>query len=112
MSVSIGTTAVVSRSFGAGDTADSIVATSQSLGLSLIMGVALTLLALGTARLILPVFSSSPEVIEQARLYLSIFSTYLIPFSVLSIVNAAFRAIGDAKTPLAVVLAATSVTIA
>src|SRR4030095_11141367 len=57
-------------------------------------------------------FSASPEVIEQARLYLSIFSTYLIPFSVLSIVNAAFRAIGDAKTPLAVVLRATSVTIA
>jgi len=111
MSVSIGTTAVVSRSFGAGETADSIIATSQSLALSLIMGLALALLALCTARLVLPVFSSSAQVIEQAQLYLSIFSIYLMPFSVLSIVNAAFRAIGDAKTPLAVVLATTAVTI-
>ena len=112
MSVSVGTTALVSRAFGAGDKGGSVLATAQSLVLSLMMGTVLALAALATAALILPVFSSSAAVIAQGRLYLSIFAGYLVPFSILSIINAAFRAIGDAKTPLAVVLAATTVTIA
>ncbi len=112
MSVSVGTTAVVSRAVGAGDTADSIAATSQSLALALMMGVVLAILAFLTSSLVLPVFTSSKPVIEQAQLFLRIFSMYLIPFSILSIVNASFRAIGDAKTPLAVILAVTTVTVA
>ncbi|MBI4533261.1 MAG: MATE family efflux transporter [Candidatus Melainabacteria bacterium] len=112
MSVSVGTTAIVSRSFGSGETADSITATSQSLLLAAVLGIVMSLMGLAIAQLILPLFTSSAEVIKQGQLYLSIFGFYLIPFSIVSIVNAAFRAIGDAKTPLVVVIVMTAITVA
>ena len=112
MSVGVGTTAVVSRSFGAGDRTGSILATGQSLSLSLIMGVVLCTLAFATASLILPFFTTSADVLRQGQLYLSIFALQLLPFSIASIINAAFRAVGDAKTPLMVTIVATSITIA
>jgi multidrug resistance protein, MATE family len=111
MSVSVGTTAIVSRAFGARDTEESIRGTSQSLSLSIFMGLLLTILAWLIAGFIVPMFSSHQEVVDQSRLYLGIFALYLVPFSVVSIVNAAFRAIGDAKTPLVIVVVMTAINV-
>lgn len=121
MSVSVGTTAVVSRSFGAGNTDDTMAATAQSLSLAVVVGILLAAATLVVARTILPVFSgpagmvtepgAESAMLTQGRLYLTIFGIFLIPFSILTIINAAFRAIGDARTPLAVVVVSTVICI-
>jgi MATE family multidrug resistance protein len=111
MSVSVGTTAIVSRAFGAKDTQESIRGTSQSLSLSVLMGLLLTVVAWLIAKFIVPFFSNHQFVIDQSRLYLSIFALYLIPFSIVAIVNSAFRAIGDAKTPLVIVVVMTTINV-
>lgn len=112
MSLGVGTTAIVSRAYGEDKPADANFATGQSLGLSIITGLVLTLLALFTAHYLLPLFSQAPDVVAQGTLYLGIFSLYIIPFSMASIGSAAFRAIGDAKTPLLIVLTEVAVNIA
>lgn len=119
MSVSVGTTAVVSRAYGSGNSAETIAGTAQSLTLSMCLGVILAAVSLLVAQFGLPLFGNitgaSPgketNMLSQGRLYLSIFSAFLIPFSMLTIINAAFRAIGDAKTPLAVVAVSTVICI-
>lgn len=103
-SVSVGTTAIVSREYGEGNTEGTLNATAQSLLVSVLSGLFLAVGALCLAGLLLPYFTRSPQVVEQGRLYLSIYGLYMIPFSVLCISGAAFRAIGDARTPLLVVL--------
>jgi putative MATE family efflux protein len=75
------------------------------------MGLLLTILAWLIAGFIVPMFSNHREVVDQSRLYLGIFALYLVPFSVVSIVNAAFRAIGDAKTPLVIVVVMTAINV-
>jgi len=103
-SVSVGTTAVVSREFGEGNLDATYTATAQSLIMSVSSGFVLALAALLCAKFILPYFTHSPDVVAQGNLYLSIFGIYMVPFSLLCISGAAFRAIGDAKTPLLIVL--------
>lgn len=121
MSISVGTTAVVSRSFGAGDLNESVSGTAQSLVLAVLSGVVLSICSLSVAYLLLPLFAGPPalsgqagtsEVVEQGRGYLALFSIFLIPFSLTTTINAAFRAIGDARTPLLVVLVSTAICIA
>ncbi|MBX9686337.1 MAG: MATE family efflux transporter [Candidatus Obscuribacterales bacterium] len=103
-SVSVGTTAIVSREFGEGNSENTVKATAQSLSISVSSGFVLALAALLLARYFLPFFTKSPAVVEQGCLYLSIFGLYMIPFSLVCIIGAAFRAVGDARTPLLIVL--------
>jgi putative MATE family efflux protein len=102
MSISTGTTAIVARHFGERDIKSASYATAQSLILSLIAGLVLSAMSFQLSHLLLPLFARSPEVLNYGREYLSVYGWYLIPFSVTCISNAAFRAIGDAKTPLLV----------
>lgn len=110
-SISVGTTAIVSREFGEGNAEGTIRSTTQSLVVSVTFGFVMAIAALSFARLLLPLFSKSPAVIEQGTLYLSIFGLYMIPFSLICITGAAFRAIGDSKTPLWVILVQVSICI-
>lgn len=112
MSVSTGTTAIVSRYFGEGDGEAACKSTAQSLILSVFSGVILSAMALTSAAVLLPIFTRSHEVDVFCREYLSIFGWYLLPFSITSISNAAFRAIGDAKTPLRVMIVQVIINIA
>lgn len=112
MSMGVGTTAIVSRAFGAADVEASAHATAQSLALSVITGLFLTVIALVAGRYALPLYNADPEVIRQAQIVFGIFGFYLIPFSLWVITTAAFRAIGDTKTPLIVGLIMTCLNIA
>ncbi len=112
MSLSMGTTSLVSRACGSEDWEEACKATSQSLSLSLVLGAALFALVLLAAQIILPVLNLPENVTSQGQLFLSVASWYFLPFSILSIVNAAFRAIGDAKTPLIVIACMTALNIA
>lgn len=111
MSISVGTTAIVSRAFGAADEREACHATAQSLSLALIVGVVTATLALATGRFVVPLVTQELAVIEQARLYLDVFGFFLLPFSVVCTANAAFRGIGDAKMPLYVILVETVINI-
>lgn len=109
LSIGVGTTAIVSRAYGSGNLEDSIHACSQSLALAVIMGLTLSGAAVIMAQFALPIFSPTPGVMEQGKLFLSVIGLISIPFSIVSIINAAFRAIGDAKTPLTIVMTMTAV---
>jgi MATE family multidrug resistance protein len=111
MSVSVGTTALVSRAAGAGDMKEACKSSAQSISLSLAMGLILSVISLTCARFGLQAFSEAHDATVLAQGYLGVYSLYLIPFSVISIINAAFRAIGDAKTPLLIVACVTVVNI-
>ncbi|PWU02661.1 MAG: hypothetical protein C5B53_01455 [Candidatus Melainabacteria bacterium] len=112
MSAAVGTTAVVSRAFGAKDHALAIRGISQSIVLALGMGVALTLTCFAISQTLLSLFTPSPEVLSLATSYLSIYTFILIPFSLISIITASFRAAGNAKTPLLIIGSMTVVNIA
>lgn len=103
-SISVGTTAIVSREFGEGNIAGTIDGASQSIQLSVSSGFLLAIAALFFAHGLLPLLNNDPVIVELGSTYLSIFSLYMIPFSLITIVNSSFRAIGDSKTPLFIVL--------
>lgn len=112
MSLGVGTTALVSRATGGGNHQEALEATAQSIVFAAAMGLALLLGSLCFSHSVLALFTSSAAVRDLGTQYLHIYSFYLIPFSMVAIINAAFRAIGDAKTPLLVVIFSTTVTIA
>lgn len=112
LSVGVGTTAIVSREFGASELKSAQNVAAQSLGLAAFTGVTLSLLAFFIAKFLLPLFTKSPEVLAQGVDFLSVYGIYLIPFSIVCTANAIFRAVGDAKTTLCVVLSEVIVNIA
>ncbi|MBI2810190.1 MAG: hypothetical protein HYX67_05100, partial [Candidatus Melainabacteria bacterium] len=100
MATGVGTTALVSRAAGAGDHPEVIKVTAQSITLSVLVGLLLTFLSLIFAKFGVSFFSKAPDVVAQSTTYLVVYSFYLIPFSMTAIINSAFRALGDTKTPL------------
>src|SRR5579883_3141310 len=104
MSIGVGTTAVVSREFGEGNRDGTLTGTAQSMLISVFSGIILATLALSCAKYLLPLFAKSPEIIQQGYPYLAIFGLYMLPFSIVTIAGNAFRAIGDSRTPLIIVL--------
>lgn len=111
LSVGVGSTALVSRAYGAQDHRDMLKATSQSFTLSIILGLVMTATASLTAQFVLGYFTSSPHVLSEGRAYLMAYSFVLMPYSISIIANAVFRAIGDSKTPLYIISSMTLVNI-
>jgi putative MATE family efflux protein len=111
MSVSVGTTAVVSRAFGAKEHEKVTATAGQSINLSLGIGLVLSLLSLSFSEQLMRIFSPSTEAALLASSYLRIYSFYLLPFSIVSIISAVFRSSGDARTPLLVVATMTVINI-
>jgi putative MATE family efflux protein len=105
MSLGVGTTALVARAYGEKKIEEVNHFTGQSLALSIIIGLVLTVVAVAGANFLLPLFSGTKEIVDAGAVYLAIYGLYLVPFSLICIANAAFRAIGDAKTPLLIVTA-------
>lgn len=102
MSIGVGTTALVSRAYGAQERPEMLKAAAQSLVMSLLIGLFMAVVAQLTSHYVLETFAASPEVFKLGRDYLDTYSLVLIPFSLTVIANAAFRAIGDSKTPLVI----------
>ncbi|HEY9785329.1 MAG TPA: MATE family efflux transporter [Candidatus Obscuribacterales bacterium] len=112
MSTGVGTQALVSRATGAGDENEVNRITGQSIMTAFFLGLVLLLLSLFASRPVLSLFTQSGSVLSLASTYLSIYAFYLIPFSFINIVNASFRAIGDARTQMFIMLVTTAVNIA
>jgi putative MATE family efflux protein len=103
LSISVGTTAIVSRARGENDYDGADYTVGQSLSFSICIGIFLAIAATITAHGIFPVLAKSPDVISQSDFYFTIYALYLVPFSVVCISNAAFRAIGNARVTLIIV---------
>ena len=109
--VSIGLTAVAARRHGEGKHADAAQTVGEALTYSLVLG---TLIAIGGTLLLDLLFAAmqtSPEVTELGRRYLG---TYLLGAPLLYgffVVDAAFRASGNTRTPFVLLVISVSVTI-
>jgi multidrug resistance protein, MATE family len=103
MSLGVGTTAIVSRAYGAGKIEEANTACAQSLVLACSAGLVLAVVSLLAGRFVLPLITHVQEIVTQGTLYLGVIGLYLAPFGVVCVANAAFRGIGDARTPLVIV---------
>jgi len=111
LSASVGTTALVSRALGADNEKEARKCVAQSLLVSLGLGLLLCLLSwLGSSQ-ILNLLHPPIDILQLGTPYLKIYGFSLIPLSIIWIVNAAFRASGDAKTPLLIVATQTGLNI-
>ena len=100
MAISAGTTALVARSWGAGDRAEAAKITSVSLWLSNAVAVALMIPCFFFAYEIASVFGLDENPTRQAADFIQYLSVFNIAFSINMILGASLRAAGDTKTPL------------
>lgn len=104
MAVSVGSTAVIARARGAGDTVLINRALRQSLILGLVMGTLTTIAGVTLAEPAVQLLGAGPDVLPQAASFLRIAATTFLPASLLFIGTAALRGVGDTRTPLLVML--------
>ena len=110
--ISIGTLAMVSRAFGAGDLEKTVDIARQSLLFSILAAIGLTVFGLFFSRAILTIAGIPDEIKDMAEKFFRIFAFALGPNYVLIISNAVFRAVGDMKKPLFTMFLVSAINIA
>lgn len=96
------TTAAVARSFGAGRTREAISRGIDACWLALVVGAASTVLLLVAGRPLLAAFGPSPEVLEQALIYLHLSALGLPAMLAVQAATGLVRGLQDATLPLLV----------
>lgn len=102
-SIAIGTTAMVSRSYGCGQSSETQTTAAQSLWLAAVMGGSLAAIVSLVAHIFLPMCTVCPTtaaINTEGQMYISIAALYLIPFSFVSSITAVFRGIGNSRVQL------------
>ncbi len=107
ISMGIGTTALISKAWGANKVSKAQILFVSSLAFSLFLGLILFLLQYIFGGSILQALGLNKSVIKIATHYLQTYCWFYIPFSFLVTLNASFRSIGDAKMQMMVVLTVT-----
>lgn len=100
MGLSVGTSVVVSRHYGAGKMRDVAETVHTSIAVAIICGIAVGIFGFFTAENLLKLMDSPEDVIELSALYVKI---YFIGMPVNMLYNfgaAVLRAVGDTKRPL------------
>jgi Na+-driven multidrug efflux pump len=100
VALSAGTTALVSRYWGAKDYDQAIEACRQSLLVSLIFGIGSTIVGLACAPTFLRMLGASPSVQEVGWQFIRVDLLSQTPFTILWVINAIFRAKGNARVPM------------
>lgn len=100
MAVSVGTTALVARAWGARDYQEASRVTMASLVLAGAFALAVTLLGLIFARHVASVFGLDPATLDMAAANIRWLCVFNLAFAVNFILGAALRASGDAWSPL------------
>lgn len=100
MGVSIGTTALVARSIGAGDERSAADATRQSLMLGVVLGVCTMVALMAVARPLLLILGANPTSLPLGLMYYHWLLRGIVPFFIINVCGAAFRGAGDTRTPL------------
>jgi putative MATE family efflux protein len=102
IALSAGTTALVSRFWGAGDKEATVEAARQSIVYAFIFGAVSALAGLVACRFLLRFLGASPQVEELGWAFLKYDLAAQFPYTVLWISNAIFRAKGNARVPMAI----------
>jgi len=100
VALSAGTTALVSRYWGAKDYDQAIEACRQSLIVSFLFGITSTILGLACAPTFLKLLGASPAVQDVGWQFIRVDLLSQTPFTILWVINAIFRAKGNAKVPM------------
>lgn len=100
VALSAGTTALVSRFWGAGDFKGAVEAARYSLIFAFIFGCVSSALGLLVARPLVRMLGAAPDVEYQGWQYLKLDLLSHIPFTMLWVANSIFRAKGDARVPM------------
>lgn len=100
MAVSVGTTALVARSWGAGDYREASRVTMASLVLAGTFALVVALLGLLFAREVASVFGLDPLTLDMAAANIRWLCVFNLAFAINFILSAALRASGDAWSPL------------
>ena len=100
MGLSVGSSVVIARAFGAGDIREVHQGVHTSITIAGVMGVGVGILGFFAAKPMLQLMSSPEDVIDLAALYVRIFFLGM-PFNMLYNFGAAIlRAVGDTRRPL------------
>lgn len=100
MGVSTGSSAVISRFFGARDDDRLKKAVHTTFFITFVLGVVFTLIGIIVSPLILRVMKTPSEVMVEAVLYLRIYFLGIMGLMVYNMGAAVLRAVGDSKRPL------------
>lgn len=100
VALSAGTTALVSRFWGAGDYKGAVEAARYSLIFAFIFGCVSSASGLLVARPLVRMLGAAPDVEHQGWQYLKWDLLSHIPFTMLWVANSIFRAKGDARVPM------------
>lgn len=104
MALGVGTTALVSRYFGAEDTEQANNTVRQSLLLSLLVGIVFGGINLLFARNILTILGAETGVVKYAMPYFLMVSVPSVFLCLTMVLSSALRAAGDTKTPMKIAL--------
>lgn len=104
MSLGTAATALVSRSFGAGDLAECVTANKKCMGTAVAVGLALTAISLPGSSLLSLAMLSDNETHSRALMvtYLWIYALGLPAIFVIQVLAGSLRGIGDTKSPMVV----------
>ena len=97
---SMGCSVVISQLFGAKNMRDMKSATSTALISLAVLGVVLSLLGVVLSGPLMTLLGCSPEVFDNAKAYLAIYSAGVLPMFIYNATNAIFTGLGDSKRPL------------
>lgn len=100
MSLSVGTSALVARSLGAGNRDDAVEATRQSLIMCVLGSALMTFPMVIWATPLVTLIGAKPEIVPVAASYTAIVAIFTIPSFVWTIVTAALRSAGDVRSQL------------
>ena len=111
MALSVATTAVVARAWGAGDQDEASAATTASLTLATLIALVLGTITFISAPKIVTLFRLDPVTTKLAISYIRPASLLNVVFALMLTVATSFRAIGDVIRPLRFIAVATVISI-
>ncbi len=106
MAITVGTTALVARFTGAEDPRQAARATGQSITLGLLIGIFCTLAVSAALGPFLQAVGLSDGAQAQCRRFLETALWGMVPMFLANVLSAAFRGLGDTRTPLKVMICA------
>ena len=100
LGMSVGTSVVVARHYGAGDIKSVSNALHTSIALSTLFGIFVAVFGISLAPTLLGLMSCPEDVMDQAVLYLRLYLLGIPASMIYNFASAAMRAIGDTRRPL------------